>query len=141
MNAVTVRPAQVADLAFVAQDGYVSEDRVARQIAAGEVWIAEDAAAALGYLRLDYLWGRVPYIGLIRVLPEHRGRGTGRALPTDRPAPSAGAGRWRAALRLKRPARGGIEVLFGVGSGVHSLWPGFTSMASVCSAVEPGGRQ
>jgi GNAT superfamily N-acetyltransferase len=80
MSAVTVRPARDADLAFVAQDGYVGEDRVARQIAAGEVWIAEDAGMPLGYLRLEYLWGRVPYIALIRVLPEHRGRGTGRAL-------------------------------------------------------------
>ena len=80
MSAVTVRPAREADLAFVAQDGYVGEDRVARQIAAGEVWIAEDGTTPLGYVRLEYLWGRVPYIALIRVLPEHRGRGTGGAL-------------------------------------------------------------
>ena len=80
MNAVTVRPARAADFAFVAQDGYVGEDRMARQIAAGEVWIAEDAAGSRGYLRLEYLWGRVPYIALIRVLPEYRGRGIGRAL-------------------------------------------------------------
>lgn len=80
MSAVTVRHARDADRAFVAQDGYVGEDRVGRQIAAGEVWIAEAAAVPVGYLRLEYLWGRIPYIALIRVLPEHRGRGTGRAL-------------------------------------------------------------
>jgi GNAT superfamily N-acetyltransferase len=80
MIAVVVRRARDADVAFVAQDGYVAEDRVARQIAAGEVWIAEDAAGPLGYLRLEYLWGRVPYIALIRVLPRHRGQGAGRAL-------------------------------------------------------------
>ena len=80
MSPVTVHRAQPADLAFVAQDGYVGEDRVARQIAAGEVWIAGDGAASLGYLHLEYLWGRVPYIALIRILPEHRGRGVGRAL-------------------------------------------------------------
>ena len=80
MTAVTVRPARAADLPFLAQDGYIGEDRVARQIAAGEVWIAEHAAAPLGYLRLEYLWGRVPYIALVRVLPEQRRRGVGRAL-------------------------------------------------------------
>lgn len=75
-----MRPAQHADLAFAAQDGYVGEERVARQIAAGEVWIAEDGAVPLGYLRLEYLWGRIPYIALIRILPAYRGRGAGRAL-------------------------------------------------------------
>ena len=80
MNAVTVRHAGDADLPYVLQDGYVSEDRVARQIAAGEVWIAEVGSILRGYLRLEFLWGRVPFIALIRVRPEHRGRGTGRAL-------------------------------------------------------------
>lgn len=80
MNAVAVRRARDADLAFVVQDGYVGVDRVARQIAAGEVWVAEHASVRVGYLRLEYLWGRVPYIALIRVLPEHRARGAGRAL-------------------------------------------------------------
>lgn len=79
-GAVVVRRARMTDLGFVAQDGYVGEDRVARQIAAGEVWVAEHAGAAVGYLRLEYLWGRVPYIALIRVLPEHRRHGVGRAL-------------------------------------------------------------
>ena len=80
MSDLQLRLAQATDLPVVAQDGYESRDHVAQQISAGAVWIAEDAAVPLGYLRLEYLWGRIPYIALIRVLPTYRGRGVGRAL-------------------------------------------------------------
>lgn len=80
MSDPVVRLARATDLAVVAQDGHASQNHVAQQIAAGAVWIAEEGTVPLGYLRLEYLWGRVPLIALIRVLPDCRGRGVGRAL-------------------------------------------------------------
>lgn len=77
---IMVRFAERKDLSFVAQDGYVSRDIVAAKIDAGEVLIAEKDALPVGYLRIEYLWSRVPYITLIRVLPEHRKEGVGKAV-------------------------------------------------------------
>jgi N-acetylglutamate synthase-like GNAT family acetyltransferase len=77
---IQVRVADEDDLSFVGQDGYVATDVLQRKIAAGEVFIAEQDGVAIGYLRLEFLWSKVPYIGLIRVLDGWRRRGVGRAL-------------------------------------------------------------
>lgn len=45
-----------------------------------EILIAEHNDQAAGYLRLEYLWTKVPYIGLILVKEEYRGQGIGTAL-------------------------------------------------------------
>ena len=42
--------------------------------------IAEWNGKRVGYVRLEYLWSIVPYIALIRVLPEYRRQGAGKAL-------------------------------------------------------------
>ncbi len=34
----------------------------------------------MGYLRLEYLWSKIPYVGLIRVQEAFRRRGVGRAI-------------------------------------------------------------
>jgi GNAT superfamily N-acetyltransferase len=75
-----VRFADESDLSFVAQDGYVSRDIIARKIDAGEVLIAEKNTIPVGYLRIEYLWSKLPYITIIRVLPDHRKEGVGKAL-------------------------------------------------------------
>jgi N-acetylglutamate synthase-like GNAT family acetyltransferase len=77
---VTARYATASDLAFVAQDGYLAERVVRRKVEAGDVFVAERAGERVGYLRLEHLWAKVPYVELIRVLAPHRRRGVGRAL-------------------------------------------------------------
>ena len=77
---IQVRIAGDDDLSFVGQDGYLATEVLQRKIAAGEVLIAEQDGVAIGYLRLEFLWSKVPYIGLIRVLDGWRRRGVGRAL-------------------------------------------------------------
>ena len=76
----TVRYAHRADLSFVAQDDYVPNDTVRRKIEAREVLVAELETRAVGYLRIEYLWSKLPYIALIRVLPDYRRLGVGTAL-------------------------------------------------------------
>jgi GNAT superfamily N-acetyltransferase len=78
--APTVRYANQADLGFVSQDSYVPNDTVRRKIEAREVLVAELETRAVGYLRIEYLWSKLPYIALIRVLPDYRRSGVGRAL-------------------------------------------------------------
>ncbi len=77
---ILVREATTADLDFVRQDGYLSPEIVARKIEWHEVVIAECDGRQVGYVRLEYLWSLVPYIGIIRVSQDHRRRGVGRAM-------------------------------------------------------------
>ena len=77
---IDVRRAFPEDLSFVCQDGYLPQDRVARKIADGEVYLARRDGQPVAYLRLEYLWSTEPYIALIRVLEAHRRQGVGRHL-------------------------------------------------------------
>ena len=74
------RFAALADLDFVAQDHYIPTQVLKRKIEAQEVIVAERHGLPVGYLRLEYLWSAVPYIGLIWVVPEHRRQGAGKAM-------------------------------------------------------------
>jgi len=45
-----------------------------------EIVMAEEDDEIVAYLRLEYLWSKYPYIGLIIVRPEYRGKGIGRTM-------------------------------------------------------------
>jgi len=76
-----VRPARVEDLDwYCAEDPSVGRETLQRKVEAGEVIIAELEDRPAGHLRLDYLWSKTPFIALIRVRPEYRAQGIGRAL-------------------------------------------------------------
>ena len=77
---MNVRYATPRDLGFVAQDGYVPVHTIARKIEQGEVLVAEHDSVPAGYVRIEYLWSKLPYLALIRVLPDSRRHGVGRAL-------------------------------------------------------------
>lgn len=70
----------IADLDFVQQDHHLATAIVQRKIEEREVIVAEINDSLVGYVRLEYLWSRIPYIALIRVLPEYQRRGVGTAL-------------------------------------------------------------
>jgi GNAT superfamily N-acetyltransferase len=82
MVELTVRFARPEDLeACVALDqphvpAGVLEDKIRR----GEIVLAERAGALAGYLRLEYLWSMIPFVGLIWVVEDQRRRGVGKAL-------------------------------------------------------------
>ena len=85
---IVVRFARRDDLDFAHQDGYIPGEVLKRTIEAQtlnpdrieDVVIAEWTGKRVGYVRLEYLWSIVPYIALIRVLPEYRRQGVGKAL-------------------------------------------------------------
>ncbi len=77
---VSTRFATPADLDFVRQDQYLPDDILRRKIEWREIVVAEVGGSPAGYLRLEYLWSKIPYVGLIRVIPERRRRGVGKAL-------------------------------------------------------------
>ena len=80
IEGLTLRFATLDDLQFVHQDRYITTDVVRRKIEWQEVIVAEIRGELVGYLRLEYLWSVIPYIGLVRVEAEHRGKGVGKAM-------------------------------------------------------------
>ena len=86
---IVIRFARLDDLDFAYQDGYIPakilKSKIEAQLALNpdrieDVVIAEWNGKRVGYVRLEYLWSIVPYIALIRVLPEYRRQGIGKAL-------------------------------------------------------------
>jgi ribosomal protein S18 acetylase RimI-like enzyme len=78
---IEVRFAREEDLsACAAQDSSVPEEIVSRKIEFREVIVAERGGAIVGYLRFEYLWSRVPFIGLVVVREEDRRQGIGRSM-------------------------------------------------------------
>lgn len=45
-----------------------------------EIFIAKFDSDIVGYLRLEYLWSKFPYIGLVKVHEDYRRQGIGRSL-------------------------------------------------------------
>jgi GNAT superfamily N-acetyltransferase len=77
---MTIRIAAAADLEFLCRNDDLPPEIIARKIDLEEMFVAEQSGIPIGHLRLEYLWSKIPYIGLIRLLEPWRRRGTGKAL-------------------------------------------------------------
>lgn len=78
---VIVRFAGPEDLEWcVVEDSYVTEQVIRNKIVNDEIIIAELDEQPIGYLRLEYLWSNVPYIGLIFVIKLYHHEGIGRKI-------------------------------------------------------------
>lgn len=78
---VRVRFATPSDLGRCAEvDATVPRDRLARKLPGEEILVAESAGQIVGYLRLEYLWLKFPFVGLIHVDATCRRVGVGRAM-------------------------------------------------------------
>ena len=77
-----IRLAGENDLAFLtAHDRHIGEQELARVVRLGRVVIATDAEGApVGWLRWGLFWDNTPFMNLLFVLPQARGRGVARAL-------------------------------------------------------------
>lgn len=61
----------------VVEDVHVTEQIIRHKIINDEIIIAELDGQPIGYLRLEYLWSNVPYIGMVFVMDEYRNEGIG----------------------------------------------------------------
>jgi len=75
-----VRPAREDDLDFVRRDREIPEATVRHKISAQDFFVAERNGGRAGFVCLEYLWSKFPFISLIWVAPEYRRQGIGRAL-------------------------------------------------------------
>ena len=53
------------------------QDIIENKIDMHEIILAERCGEAIGYLKLEYIWSKIPYISLIILKPEFRGKGIG----------------------------------------------------------------
>src|SRR5258707_15128969 len=81
MGSMDVRFAMPDDSDWcVAHDAAAPAEAVRRKIPLEEIAVVEIGGQRVGYLRLEYLWARLPHIGLIWGEKRHRRQGIGRAL-------------------------------------------------------------
>ena len=77
---IKVRFAGNADFDFLNPEVYIAAEIVSRKIEWREFIVAEKQDIRVGFLQFEYLWSLVPFIALIRVLPEYRRIGVGKKL-------------------------------------------------------------
>ena len=77
---IKIRFAEEDDLKFVQQDRYISEDIILRKIRNKEVIVVEKEEKPVGYLRIEYLWSKLPYLALIYVNKPFRQQGIGKSM-------------------------------------------------------------
>lgn len=53
------------------------QDIIENKIDMHEIILAERCGEVIGYLKLEYIWSKLPYISLIFIKPEFRGKGIG----------------------------------------------------------------
>ncbi len=61
----------------VVEDVQVTEQVIRHKIINDEIIIAELDGQPIGYLRIEYLWSNIPYIGVIFVVDDYRDEGVG----------------------------------------------------------------
>jgi ribosomal protein S18 acetylase RimI-like enzyme len=75
------RSASPADLPFLeGLDTHIAADDLAALVAAGRVLVGDVDGAPVGFLRWGLFWDQVPFMYLLWVLPDWRGRGVGTTL-------------------------------------------------------------
>jgi len=78
---IEIRFAQQDDLNWcVDLDRQVGEEIIKHKIEVSEIIVVELKGKLIGYLRLEYMWSKVPYMSLILLQKEHQGHGIGRAV-------------------------------------------------------------
>lgn len=79
---VHVRFAELRDLDFCIKSDFkhIRPAAIKRKIEEKEIIISEVKGKPIGYLRIEYLWLRIPYLGLIVINEGHRRRGVGTAM-------------------------------------------------------------
>ena len=64
----------------VVEDGLVLEKIMRNKIVNDEIIVVEVDGQLTGYIRLEFLWSAIPYIGMFFVVDEYRKGGIGRKM-------------------------------------------------------------
>ena len=78
---MTIRPANLSDLAVLVQhDHHISPEELAQLIHLSRISVAEEDGTFLGWLRWNLFWDNTPFMNLLFLLEDFRGKGFGKAM-------------------------------------------------------------
>lgn len=78
---MNIRLAENKDMdLLISYDKHISKEELVHVIQQNRVYIAEDNGYFAGWLRYGLFWDNIPFMNLLYVLEEYRGRGFGRQL-------------------------------------------------------------
>lgn len=76
-----IRPATPDDIEILLkQDKHISKQELENSIQLGRVYIAKENEDFIGWLRYNLFWDNTPFMNMIYLLEESRGKGFGRQL-------------------------------------------------------------
>ncbi len=78
---MTIRPANLNDLPFLEeQDRHIGPEELTVSVSRGRVMMAEEKGTSIGWLRWNLFWDNTPFMNMLFVLEQWRGRQIGREL-------------------------------------------------------------
>ena len=90
---MTVRYANEGDLALLrGHDRHIRADELQSSIAAKRVLVLLDGGRAAGWLRYNLFWDNLPFLNMLYLFEEYRGKGYGHQLVQHWEREMAGAG-------------------------------------------------
>ena len=76
-----IRAADINDVAIISKyDKHIPKNRIADKVSRSEIYVVYDGANFAGWLRYGLFWDIVPFMNMLEILPDYRGRGMGRQL-------------------------------------------------------------
>ena len=83
MDSIKIRIANQNDEHIIAEhDDHIQQNVISDKITRGEIYVAYDGDKFIGWLRYGMFWDTVPFMNMLMLLPEYRGKGIGRRLVT-----------------------------------------------------------
>jgi ribosomal protein S18 acetylase RimI-like enzyme len=81
MGEMIIRTAALEDSETISKhDKHIPIGIIKGKIARNEVFVVYDAQAFAGWLRYSLFWDSTPFMNMLYLLPDYRGRGIGRQL-------------------------------------------------------------
>lgn len=65
---------------LVRYDRHISKEELEKSILGNHIYIAEEHGRFAGWLRYNLFWDQIPFMNMLYVLEEYRGKGAGRQL-------------------------------------------------------------
>lgn len=76
-----IRKATKADISVLGEhDVHISEQELAISISLGRVYAAEESGEFAGWLRYNLFWDNTPFMNMLFVFDDYRGKGVGKGL-------------------------------------------------------------